>query len=104
MELRALCTYRDVKYEFQSGDSTLGKKYTEEEKQQMLEDFPDWFEVVDEKTIKADKKKADEQMAIDQAEARAAAEASKKKGMFESDPMTSTDWIDPEKKATKKGK
>jgi hypothetical protein len=46
MELKSNVDYYSHFCTLKIGKTTIGKGLTEEEKQRMLKDFPDWFEVI----------------------------------------------------------
>lgn len=98
MELAAKQTYREPTFEIWPGGDTIGLGISEEHKKQMLEDFPEKFEVIEDVETYS-KEKTD----------RLAQEAQKRmqeilsqyedppKGIFTSDPMTSKDAFEKDK-------
>lgn len=47
MELKCLHAYVSAELELQPGQTTEGTEVSEEKKQQMLADFPEWFEKIE---------------------------------------------------------
>lgn len=97
MELAAKQTYREPSFEIWPGGDTIGMDISEEHKAQMLADFPEKLEVIEDVEAYTKEKTARLAAAAEKYMQEILAQYEDPASIFKSDPMTSKDSFEKEK-------
>lgn len=89
MELVAIQTYREPAFEIWPGESTIGLGLSEEHKKQMLEDFPEKLQVIDDVDIFVKEKAARLAVEAERRMQEILSQYEDPSSVFKSEPMTS---------------